>query len=263
LFFFNSIEGFETSTNIPSQYEYLSPIPETDIWSDKVQQKFIDKYNSVNNLAGDNLLTKEKLKAKYPNKGYMSFVSEKEALYYIDNGIFPYDEYVTNYFTNEIKPPLDQNSLNNYKKVFSNRIIYRIFIQNKTVPLLKAISDILWPVRHDLDNGKGWLCDNGNFYFTNNVKTDQPSVSTDYGLFETIIPSFKFENGPCNVCQLQKIKTEAGQLITDVYYSPENKCKFKVGDVPEAYNIYMGNYKTAKSSISTPSTLVAKTCKCE
>jgi len=259
-FFFNSIEGFETSKNIPSQYEYLSPIPENAVWADEVQQKFIEKYNSIHNLTGDSLLTKEKLTAPNPflgNRGFMGTVSEKEALYYIENGIFPYDEYVTNYLSTQANPPIDQNNLNNYQKGFPNRAVYKLLIKNQTVPQLKTISDILWPTRHDLDNGKGWLCQQGSFYYTDNVTSQQPAISTDYGLFETIIPDFKFENGPCNVCELQNIKSQAGQQITDVYDSPENKCKFKVGEVPEAYNIYMGNYGTVNSNVFPSSTLLA------
>jgi hypothetical protein len=132
---FSLVEGFDLgsfdtssldtlSKPIPEQYQYLAPLPEGSIWAPDFQDKFVE-YLKKN----DPKATKENLSTPSPiygGKTLMQMASQKEAQYYMDNGLWPYDEYVVNYFTKEANPPVSATQLEQTRKMFPNRAIYKM-----------------------------------------------------------------------------------------------------------------------------------------
>jgi hypothetical protein len=257
------VEGFDlgsfdtssldaSSKTIPEQYQYLAPLPEGSIWAPDFQDKFVE-YLKKN----DPKATKEALSTPSPfygGKTIMQVASQKEAQYYIDNGLWPYDEYIINYVTKEMNPPMKLSDLEMMRKMMPNRAYY-VLVAKNTVPQLKMLNEIGdINKEHKTDNGKSWTCTkNGELQ----IKDDGGSLlsSTDYSFFPNNISGFSYEGDPCNVCQISKIALSKGGLIDyeAAYNSLENTCKFKMsGDVPEAYNVYIGKYGNAVSE-STPS----------
>ena len=277
-FFFKSVEGFGLSSSssfssssepsIPKDYEYLKPI--TGTWSEDTQTKFIAKLNEGINPNGDdkNTVKKEWLTTTPPGflglfypGGITKWVTEEEALYYIENGSYPYDDYVTNYLTKEADPPVTPENLDNTKKLLPNRVIYSVSISTKTVPG----ADLLVKMANTggvLDDEKTeWRCYDGNLMIRNNRQdpTTTLTKSTDYSFFTKNFPGFQFQGDePCNPCEWPKLTLPPDVSIQDYlgrYNNPENKCKFTMpGAIPEAYNIYMGDFSGLSASSSSSNT---------
>ena len=261
--YFKLSEGFSLSSvsqpTIPKEYEYLKPI--TDTWSINTQLKFVDKMNPKKESTGVQIEwlsttgTGSPFGAWFYPDGMMKWITEEEALYYIDNGMFPYDDYVTNYLTKIKDPPMSQTDLDNNKKILSNRSVYANVVLQNTYPGGKLISE--------MGSGQGgetptdtWTCRFGQLLLrAKNDPAAQQKESTDYSFFTKNIPGFEFQGGePCNPCEFATLpvpKDVSPFNFVGRYNSPDNKCKFTVpGVVPEAYNIYMGNYGALSSASS-------------
>ncbi len=258
------VEGFDlgsfdtssldtSSQTIPEQYKYLAPLPEGSIWDPDFQDKFVEFYKKI-----DAKVTKETLLSLpspfFGGKTLMQVASQKEAQYYMDNGLWPYDDYIINYVTKEMNPPMKLSDLETMRKMMPNRAFYTS-IAKTTVPQLKMLNEIGdINKEHKTDKGKSWQCTKSGDL---QLKDDGGSFSssTDYSFFPNNISGFSYEGDPCNVCQIAKIAWSKGGLIdyNAAYNSLENTCKFKMsGDVPEAYNVYIGKYGNAISE-SIPS----------
>lgn len=262
---FKKIDGFDnlnlnpSSSNlskpIPEQYQYLAPLPEGSVWTPEFQDKYISFLQKTNPSA-----KKDDLSNPNPflgGKSLMEVASQKEAQYQLDNGIFPYDEYVTNFMLNEYTPAQTATQLETIRKMFPNRAAYN-FIQYQSVPQLKILGDIQNSQENKLPNGKSWKCLNESTFQTKEDDSSSFINSTDYSFLPNNIPDFSFEGDPCNVCSILKLQPTYGGSPIKAYNSPENQCKFKMnGEIPEAYNVFIGKYGTAKSE-SNPSETDAK-----
>ena len=84
LFLLPITEGFSLSFKPTSpligEFEYLAPIPPDNRWTQDTIDKFVDKYNSVNEMTEYKMLKSE----TFANKP-IEFALEKEATYFIDN----------------------------------------------------------------------------------------------------------------------------------------------------------------------------------
>ena len=252
------VEGFDlgsfdtSSKPIPEQYQYLAPLPEGSVWAPDFQDKFVE-YQKKN----DPKATKENLSTPNPffgGKSLMQTASQKEAQYYMDNGLWPYDDYIINYVTKEMNPPIKPSDLEMMRKSFPNRAYYGLVAKN-TVPQLKMLNEIGNTFKENkTDNGKSWQCTKDGEL---KIQEEGGSLasSTDYSFFPNNISGFSYEGDPCNVCQITKIAWSKGGAIdyNATYNSLENTCKFKMsGEIPEAYNVYIGKYGNAPSE-SIPS----------
>ena len=72
------------------EYQYLAPIPSGNKWSQTTEGQFLNKFNKVNtNMTyGNDIL---------PIFGIWAL--EEEAQYYIQNGVWPYGSYLSNYIS--------------------------------------------------------------------------------------------------------------------------------------------------------------------
>lgn len=266
----NSLTSSLSMTSVPgstsgfsSEYDFLAPIPPETVWSDEIQNTFVDKYNIVNNLTGDKMMTKDKLPVE-PYGSFaniMSAASEKEAQYYIDNGFWPWDEYVTNFIKNdpELSTSVDASKAN---ILIPNRQAYQMWIEPKTVPLIQFLAKVFSPSYKQAENDQYWQCTEGILQ-TKNGSDGQETTTTDYSFFEKNITDFHFTNGVCNPCAIPSTKMDPGRHPPiDVYNSPNNQCKFTVGTNPEAYNIFMGSKGLASTatSVSDASTVNYEQC---
>jgi hypothetical protein len=234
---------------IPDQYKYLAPLPEGSVWSPELQDKFVAKLKS---LDPNSTVTKDILNNPIfflGNKTFMQSASSEEAEYFIDNGMWPYDDYIINYLTKEQNPPASLTDIENTRKQIPNRGIYNMVVVNRTVPQLKMLNDIFLPIAHKTDNGKEWYCMSNSLL----VKDDAGSFiyNKDFSFFPSNIPGFSFEGDACNVCDIPQVAQQMGagaHSNQEIYDSPFNKCKFKMsGEIPEAYNIYLGKYGNSSS----------------
>ena len=256
-----SIPG--SSSDIPSEYDYLAPIPPGTVWSDATQNAYIDKFNIVNPATQDNMLTKEKLSSKIVgNKTWMDLASEKEAQYYIDNGMWQYDDYIKNFCKDNDKCNFFGLDFDKLQKAWPNRLIYELLIAAQTVPQLEFLNQLAYKnsasIFNQAENDQYWICTSDNALMTRNGTDGQPSATTDYSFFEKNIKDFQFTNGTCNPCAIPSIQSGSGGFnpIKNQYYDPSNKCQFTIGTNPEAYNIYMGaqGLAAASSPVSESST---------
>jgi hypothetical protein len=123
---------------IIGEYEYLAPLTQSEmdeidvIKTPSVQStwdSFASKWNSVNNLSADNQfyipIPMPKDKIVLFSKTYR--LSKPQLDYYIQNGEFPWDGFVTNYFKQN---PLPATSLVPIKS-FSNAAIFNNTILSK------------------------------------------------------------------------------------------------------------------------------------
>jgi hypothetical protein len=121
-------EGF---TKI-GKYTYLAPLLPDSTWGQFTIQKFVDKYNAMEN---DQL----KVSTFTTDKGivFIQNALEEEALYYVEHGRWPYNSYVTKYL--ESNPTtitgVKVNDVNvtkeNVAKYYPNRYVYMKFIAKK------------------------------------------------------------------------------------------------------------------------------------
>lgn len=252
----SSVSG-ATNKPIPEEYQYLAPLPEGYAWSTETQDKFIAFLQKDPNST----ITKTDLASMW-----MKMLSEEEAKYYMDNdGTFHWDEYVINYFTTK-DPPAKIEEINQLRKMMPNRFVYKNQIANNTVPKLKMVNDIFSsntfkPIQ-GTDNRK-WYCNFTSDHYDINVidSSGETSTLTDYSNLPDLIPNFSFEGEPCNICNIKLVKPAEGEgsQPLDIYDSSNNKCKFQIaGEIPEAYNVYIGKYGNAQVE-STPQTTTATT----
>lgn len=246
---FDTSLGTSTVKDIPEQYKYLAPLPEGSVWTPEFQDKYVSKQN----------MKKEDLTTPNPffgGKTIMEVASQKEAEYFLENGLWPYDEYVTNYLLKEANPPSTATQLEDTRKHFPNRAMYKL-ISLQTVPQMKMLYQIgNYMSENKLPNGKSWKCTKDGELQT---KEEGGSLvaSSDYSFFPNNITGFSYEGDPCNVCNITKLAWSKGGVIDyqKTYDSLENTCKFKMsGEVPEAYNVYIGKYGNAQSESSPAST---------
>jgi hypothetical protein len=142
LCFFNKQEGF---TNSIGKYDYLAPIPQPNIWTPAVINLFVDKFNS--NMGTGNILlmvNKKTFATDSRSKLIMENALEEEANYYITNGKFPINLYVSDYLIsnpNSVTPKITGSF--NYdnttiSQVWPSRYIYDTIIsinESKIRPL--------------------------------------------------------------------------------------------------------------------------------
>lgn len=237
------------TSSISSEYENLAPIPPGTVWSDATQNAYVDKYNIVNNLSGDQMMTKDKLSTiSLPGfANWMAMVSEKEAQHYIDNGVFPWDDYVSNFIKND--PELSKSAdAQNLQTMWPNRLVYVMMVEPKTVPILQFLNKIWTGLYNESENNQFWKC-TGGILQTKNGSDGQDTTTTDYSFFEKNVKDFQFTNGTCNPCAIPSTKMDPGKHShIDVYNSPNNQCKFTVGTNPEAYNIFTGGQGLASTA---------------
>ena len=133
LFHFRTVrEGLTGS----SDYNYLAPPPSNNKWNDNIWNAFVKKWNSIfcpTNTNGPNCL-------KLPvDNGISNFyyknATQPEIQYYIKNGIFPYNKYVTNYASknprifNGYKDHLGNDvNISYFQKAMPNRSFYQRFM---------------------------------------------------------------------------------------------------------------------------------------
>jgi hypothetical protein len=135
LFLFPITEGLATKSPLIGEFDYLAPIPSSNVWSQDTIDKFISKFNSVNELPDANMIKPDTL----PDSGFLQLALEKEAMYYNDNGNWPINRYVTDYINNQNpKHPIFGQpipgrsgkvySLETLSALWPNRLIYQTFI---------------------------------------------------------------------------------------------------------------------------------------
>lgn len=250
LFSYRMVETFDTlgttsSKTIPDQYKYLAPLPEGSVWSPEFQDKWIAKLKEKN---PNDTTTKESLAAPvawFGNKSLMQLASQTEAQYFLDNGLWPYDDYVTNILKNVQSPPMSDQELEGARKAYPNRFMYSAGVTFQTVPQYKMFAALRSSDFQKANNDKYWKCSNGTLQVKDG-EAGTPADSTDYSFFPSNVQGFSFDQDPCNVCSFANVPSI--NMVADKYNAPENTCKFSMsGEVPEAYNIYIGKYGTAPS----------------
>ena len=115
-------EGLENSDSNMDQYKYLYPPPANNMWSQQTMNDFAKKFNEVNNRVGAP-------GAVQPNaqflSTYMQNMLEEEAQYYIQNGKFVLDSYITDYLTKN--PPNlfgETQTVDQIAALAPNRLVY-------------------------------------------------------------------------------------------------------------------------------------------
>ena len=231
-----------------------------------MQDKFIAylKKQDANATVDKTFLTT--VNPMFGGKTLMQLASEEEVQNYLDNdGLWPWDEYIVNYLTTK-NPPVTTADMNQLRKQYPNRLVYKIAIEKQTVPQLKIINDVWgsgFSNQIQGENDNKWYCDfvsNGqqsqDHYDFKVVSGGETKALTDYATIPNIIKDFSFEGDPCNICSIRSINLGAGaHTFEDIYNSDQNKCKFKMsGEIPEAYNIYIGKYGNAPAESSPAST---------
>ena len=271
-----SIGSTSSSSETNAQYDYLAPLPANNTWSEETQTNFIKKFNA-NLLAKDpsaTLITTPSFAGSFGNLNYLSLASELEANYYVENGKWPWDDYVNNFYDKVISKDSPQNqagmkkSVAMFEQYLPNRSIYKL-IASTTLPQSTILSSLnpntggglVLPTTNQYltcksaDKGVTKLPDGSNLIIPANgfypfVSGSINSIANgaytlDYSIFESI-PGLTFDGSPCNICQMPNFN----------YLDPSSNCTFSI-KTPEAYNVYSGaNIKatpaTAPSS-GTPS----------
>ena len=117
---------------LTGKYDYLSPIPPDLTWGQFTIQKFVDKYNEM----GYEQLNAFTFKDNKKGMLYINYALEEEGLYYSEHGVWPYNEYVTNYLEknpipNGVKVDNVPVTNENVEKFYPNRYVYMSFISQK------------------------------------------------------------------------------------------------------------------------------------
>ena len=117
------IERFEEDDS-SGQYDYMAPVTETI--SDELWKILINKMKAV---GVTELFSLDEIKSTYT-----TFVSKAEISYYLDNGIFPWNTYVTKLFTDFIsnitqpQPGSTDDLVKQNMKDFPNRYAYSQYL---------------------------------------------------------------------------------------------------------------------------------------
>lgn len=262
--FNKSVESF--SDNSTNEYENVAPLPSDNEWSQETQTAFIQKMNQMNQMkdASANQITSTIIN----NTDYMTIASEEEAKYFIEKGIWTWDNYITNYVNKQTEKmtETEKKKVEDYKKIFPNRLIYKAIGQS-TLPQ----STILSSLNPDLGNGivlsgktnqiitckyanKGTIKnpdgtnlvfpENGYYpYLTlsKNINNENGTYTLDNSIFESI-SGLSFDGQPCNICNIK----DFNYLGAPFQSSNENKCNFSI-KTPKWYDIYSGINKSTSS----------------
>jgi hypothetical protein len=136
LCFFNKEEGFENSSI--GKYDYLAPVPKTNTWKSDTINQFVTKYNAINTgIGGDFVLNTNTFETQGMSKLILENTLEEEGIYYISNGKFPINLYVSDYLTANPSniPDTKQGSITinnkNISQIYPNRLVYMNFIATK------------------------------------------------------------------------------------------------------------------------------------
>jgi len=271
--FNKSIEGFsfmsEKSSN-DTQYKYLAPLPIPNTWTQDTQKGFIQKFNT-NLLAQKSSATPITIPT-YLNINYMNIASEDEATYYIQNGIWPWDDYITSYvnkLTSEHSDEDTEDKVKLFSQLNPNRQMYKIFGEN-TVPQSIILSSLNPAIGNGLvlpdksnqiltcklankgtlqnPDGTNIVIPSSGFYPYITPSKNQNNSNGAYTLDNTIfesIPGFTFDASVCNICAIDKFDY-LGQ-----FDEQSTLCSFSL-KTPEAYNVFTGsNLKSTPSQVST------------
>jgi hypothetical protein len=260
----STLSSSSSSSNIQQKYNYLEPIPPNTIWSSDTQTSFVNKWNSVHDLSGNNALTTGELQMNpFP---IMSYATETEAEYYIQNGNWPYDDFVNNYIQTDASNVSTQE-IQMYQSAWPNRFFYINFVAPNVVPFYKTLLSFEFNYTNKANNNQWYQCQNGNLYTglgdaSGNLNWNDMSLNTDYTFFENNITNFKFTNQPCNPCSIFTINDPQAHSLIDLYDSSANTCKFTVGTNPDDFNVYTGQplsvstttFKTSGTTVDNSST---------
>ena len=121
IFYTTIIERFADSIG---QYDYMAPV--TENISDELWKILINKMKAV---GVTELFSLDEIKSTYT-----TFVSKAEISYYLDNGIFPWNTYVTKLFTDFIsnitqpQPGSTDDLVKQNMKDFPNRYAYSQYL---------------------------------------------------------------------------------------------------------------------------------------
>ena len=254
----SSSSATDSSNNI---YQNLAPLPSDNTWSQDTQNNWVKKFNDslVSTDPSATVFTTIDEVNQQMQINYMQNASEDEAKSYIENGVWPWDTYITNTITDATAKVSDEQKTQSneiftlYRKLVPNRYAYQYFIGPSTIPQ-SAILLSLNPnnVGSGMINNenikitcksaiKGTISqpdgtniqipDNGYYPFINNAYT------LDYTIFESI-PGLTFDTSACNICGIDNFN----------YLSTNNKCKFSLNN-PVAYDIFAGLNKSTPSSV--------------
>jgi hypothetical protein len=234
-------EGFDSN----SRYKYLAPIPPDTVWSQETQDAYKAWIDANPNRSHLELTDAMKL------------VSEEEGKQFADTGIWPWDDFVTEWWTQRLNddfaknppassdtpPPNVSDSIKTMQMLYPNRAGYALSLwpappaTTGRMPLYNIWSKLSMPsndMGYAISDTQRIICDYDKLKIKNT--TDGTSTeSTDYSLFEKI-PGLKFVSESFNLCAFpQKYKVTIDGKPT-----------------PEDYNIYIG---ASSPTESTPSSL--------
>jgi hypothetical protein len=252
-----------------TQYQYLAPLPLDNTWTQDTQNAFIKKYNEYKISTDPSAVPITS--PTIDNVNFMTVASEEEVKSYIDNGIWPWDTYVTNRisYLEEMTPDAQKNFVIKivelWKKMYPNRMIYQI-VGSSTLPQ----STVLNALNPAIGNGlvlpdkanQNLICkyaakstikqpdgtnivipENGYYPYVTSAKNMgniNGSYTLDYSIFKSI-PGLAFDDADCNICSTKDFN----------YLDSKNQCKFSL-KTPEAYDVYTGlNVKSTPANIAS------------
>lgn len=256
----SSSPSSSTTDSSNTIYQNLAPLPSDNTWSQDTQNNWVKKFNDYLVSADPSatvFTTIDEVNQKM-QINYMQNASEDEAKSYIENGVWPWDTYITNTITDATAKVSDEQKTQTnkiftfYRKLVPNRYAYQYFIGPQTIPqsaLLLSLNPSIGSgminssnrkitcksaikgVIQQPDGTNITIPDNGLYPFINNGYT------LDYSIFESI-PSLKFDSSACNICGIDNFN----------YLSAKNNCKFSL-NTPVAYDIFAGINKSTSSSV--------------
>jgi hypothetical protein len=272
-FFKKIIEGSEraleefTTDASAGYYDNLTRLSPDNIWSSSTKKALLDYMNSTLLSQQPNATPLKDDSSDFETflKKYQPVATDSEVTYYIKNGEWPWDGYVTDYVNNILKPqfkklsrpiPTDEELDKNIKssqKTITNRQMYITWIIRNTVPQASIIQKLnfggLEPnigIKMEcvfLREGEQTQPDGttkiniekeGKYLQLNNVYT------LDNNAWSNNIPGFVFQSQPCNVCNITN------------YIDPQNTCLFTI-KTPEAFEKFMGDNSLTSSTSSITS----------
>jgi len=298
--YINNIEGFVTNTsplpnsapipplptntsgisslispNSAADYMYLDPITDANKITDATMNKII--IQNANNLKITHTDT-----AQY-KKDIMPLTTETEGQYYIKNGAWPWDNFITNYMTyikttpdyqKMVNPPSGAGAApqNGYVNLFNNSLVPAMYpnrvifnVLNKIIPQLFPnvtflLDDPIQSVFHSkngyaVGDGKNLKCrTNGQLelYSPNGTR----SVISDYSKLPKLLKGFEFisssstPNTP-NTPIYTQTNTSCNVCSSNLFSS--TPCMFAInGQVAPVYEVLWGTVNPATIASQTP-----------
>lgn len=250
ILFFSYINSKPMLEGFGEEYKYLEKLPENNAWSQETQDAYKLKLKEVRpdlRDASDDILNKDITEQ-------MKITSDEEAKYYIQNGNWPWDNYVIDSInslkTTTSNPRIKNLDISQTQKTMPNRMAYVLYVAQETVPQLKVLNQLNTNGYNITDN-EILKCENNNasLHNTANPNTDitpnAVTISTpnlvDVSIFEKIT-GLKFDGTACNIC-------DGGNILNGT-------CGFSMDgqQTPEAFNIYTG--KSMDNSIESVPSLI-------